>query len=69
MIDKNCEHAQATNLRPFYGTTPHLFCPACKSHQYNGEWYTKSQWDAWVNDSSLHTRLAARNTFDKDVII
>jgi len=28
----------------------HIFCPKCKGHYYRDKWYTRKEWEKWVNE-------------------
>lgn len=47
-----CNHEKMTSLRPFYGTEDHLYCPECKGHQYGGRWWSKQDWEEWINSEA-----------------
>lgn len=46
---KECEHSNKTNLAPFSAAPQHLYCPTCGGHWYKGKFYTKKEWEEWVN--------------------
>lgn len=25
-----------------------IYCPKCKAHHYKGDWYTRQEWEAWI---------------------
>jgi len=51
MTKNNCTHKNTTNLSPFsHSEIKHIICLDCGWHNYNGDEYTKQEWEKWVNE-------------------
>jgi hypothetical protein len=48
-VKKDCTHKNKKDLRQGL-TPPHYYCPDCKGHWYGGRFWTRAEWDEWVND-------------------
>lgn len=36
---------------------PHHYCSRCKAHKYKGKYWTRQEWDAWVNGEDKQMSL------------
>lgn len=44
-----CEKQNLKDLSQGIGDIRNLFCQSCKSHYYDGNFYSKEAWELWVN--------------------
>ena len=44
-----CRAPQVKDLSQGLGELRHFYCAGCKAHTYRGVFYTRRQWDEWVN--------------------
>lgn len=45
-----CDHRGKTDLTKGKGETRNYYCPRCQCHWYLGKFWTKTQWDEYVED-------------------
>jgi hypothetical protein len=56
-----CNHTR-TDLTQGLGKERHYYCRKCKSHWYKGRFWTKQQWDDWINEDFLNLMSAKEVT-------
>lgn len=44
-----CNHNNYSNLS-YDKLNPHYFCHTCKSHYYNNKYWTKKEWENWIEE-------------------
>jgi hypothetical protein len=44
-----CDKQQQKDLTQGLGHESHMFCQACKAHEYDGKFYTKQEWEVYIN--------------------
>ena len=47
---KKCDHKGKKDLTQRQGKERHMYCPKCKAHWWKGKFYTKKEWDKWMNE-------------------
>jgi len=50
MICEFCKRDQMKDLTQGLGETRNLYCSRCRAHFYLGRWYSKKEWDEYVED-------------------
>lgn len=57
MICKICKSKKIKDLTGGLGTSRNYYCIDCKAHWYDGKWYTKEEWEKWINEEdNLHKK-------------
>ncbi len=46
---KCCKKKKVQDLTQGLGPVRHYICKSCKSHLYKDKFYTKKEWDSWIN--------------------
>lgn len=46
-----CPSPKIKDLTNGLGDMRNYYCMTCKAHEYSGRFYTRKQWDDWVNSS------------------
>ena len=44
-----CNKPRIKDLSQGIGPERHLYCQSCQSHTYKGIFYSKLEWDEWIN--------------------
>lgn len=55
-----CEHPSKKDLTQGLGATRNIYCPDCKCHWYNEKFYTRDEWEVYVNDFSDNSMTAQK---------
>lgn len=51
MIQCNiCKENKIKDLTCGLGSIRHYYCVNCYAHYYRGNWYTRKQWEKYIND-------------------
>ena len=51
-----CKHVWMDMSQNSYGIDHH-FCTKCKAHKYKGKYWTRQEWDNWINDEDKQIDL------------
>ena len=44
-----CPAPQIKDLSQWLGELRHFYCAKCKAHTWRGVFYTRREWDDWIN--------------------
>lgn len=47
-----CDKPQQKDLTQGLGPDRHIYCQSCKAHQYDGKFYTRQEWEIYVNQEN-----------------
>lgn len=45
-----CSNPQIKDLSQGLGELRHLYCASCKAHTWRGVFYTRQEWDNWIDE-------------------
>lgn len=62
---KTCDHRNKIDLSQGLGPDRHYYCPVCKCHWYAGRFWTRAEWDEYVNEVKDEYMFLWNRDFDR----